>query len=107
MEMYGSGVAASVLAIVLLVLAALTLLLLLLLFVLIRLHIKHDGCAGAPFTLMETIMAMGVRNYHDVLDKAPGELVLRGGSAEAVFCCSNCKHRSTISNCDFSQMKLT
>ena len=68
---------------------------------------KHDGCAGAPFTLVETIN-MGVRNYHDVLlDKAPGELVLGGGSAEAVFCCSNCKHRSTISNCDFSQMKLT
>ena len=90
MEIYGSGVAAAVLAIVLLV-AALALLLLLLLFVLIRLHIKHDGCAGAPFTLMETMMTMGVRNYHDVLDKAPGELVLGGGSARAVFCCSNCE----------------
>ena len=91
MEIYGSGVAAAVLAIVLLV-AALVLLLLLLLFVLIRLHIKHDGCAGAPFTLMETMMIMGVRNYHDVLlDKAPGELVLGGGSAGAVFCCSNCE----------------
>ena len=52
--MYGSGVvaAAAVLAIVL-VLPALTLalLLLLLLFALKRLHIKQEGCAGAPLTL--------------------------------------------------------
>ena len=57
--MYGSTVAVSVLAIVLLVAAALLtllLLLLLLLFVFMRLHMKHDGCAGAPFTLVMTII---------------------------------------------------
>ena len=50
--MYGSGVvaAAAVLAIVL-VLPVLTLALLLLLFELKRLHIKQEGCAGAPLTL--------------------------------------------------------
>ena len=58
--MYGSTVAVSVLAIVLLGAAALLtllllLLLLLLLFVFMRLHMKQDGCAGAPFTLVMTI----------------------------------------------------